>query len=404
MKNKKLLFFICFLLVFPIDFIQSDISTIALPISLLLIIPSFQYFLFKKDRNKNSLILSMLFSLLGIVVIQFFNNSFTFKPYFSFIYLFTPMFVYFLSTNIIKDDKSFLLCLKYLSINIIIFSLCFFSSIFLKYNGIIREEGTLNGDFFGLKITGVFGVHTLGTQFFIFVYILIHNLFRNKLRWVFKILSIVTIIILIYIIIMSLSRELVLALLIFFPFLLVKKYGYIKSFGIILAFCFFIYFGFSNLIHGILSAWETKIAFSNDAKDLNELSSGRLDLQYLAFNQLINNPIFGTGFQGYTLNYASYVGYENLDGWSTHIYFLTVLWKMGIIAFVSYIAFLYTIIKTTYYSNKMEKSEKYLFLVFIVSFVIINLFWDALLAPNIMILFIFLLGMFNYKNKILLKK
>ncbi|HEX8576505.1 MAG TPA: O-antigen ligase family protein, partial [Flavobacterium sp.] len=394
-----MLFFISFLLVFPIDLNQQVTGGIDLPISMILIIPSLKYFLLTKNKSKINLELSIILSILGILIIQVLFTSYTLRPYLSFIFFFLPILSYFYSIRIIRNEISLLTFLKFLSINIIIFTVFYFASILLQFNGVVRDEGTLNGNFLGLKLAGVYGVHTLGAQLFIFIFILIFNLIINKPNILFRIFSVISCLILLYIILMSLSRELVLGLIIFFGFLLVKKYGYIKSFTILTFLSGLIYLGFSNLINSIWQVWETKISVGKEATNLNELSSGRLDLQYLAITQLITNPFFGTGFQGYLLNYKSYKGYETLEGWSTHIYFLTALWKMGIIAFTFYSLFFLKILKDVFKYKYLDYNSKSIFIAFIISFLIVNLFWDALLAPNIMILFMFIIGMLSFKNK-----
>ena len=199
---------------------------------------------------------------------------------------------------------------------------------------------------------------------------------------------------------MSLSRELVIGLIIFYSFFLKKKYGYIKSIIIVVLVGLFIYFFGRDLVDKVLFTWETKINMSTSAQDLNELSSGRLDLQFLALNQIVNNPLFGTGFQGFSLDYLNYKGYDNLEGWSTHIYFLTVLWKMGFIAFTFFCFFLYRINKIVFKSVSLTKEDKSIYLVFIIALFIINLFWDALLAPNIIILFMFITSLLSFKKSV----
>lgn len=390
------LFIVTLFLVFPISIMQSDDSNIALPISLLLIPFSLKSFIFFVDNNKKYLILSVLCSLFSVVFIGAYKDFHSFKPYLSMIFFYVPIVFYFWSNMLVLTEDELDKVLRYFSFNIITFTLIYFYSIFTEYSGHVRYDSNMNGDIFGLKLVGAYGIHTLGAHLFVLMFILLFALYRKVNGKLMNILSVIAILLFVYGIVMSLSRELVLGLIICYTILAIKKWGWIKA-SVIIFLCssIFVYI-FIDLIEFVLRIWETKIAFSKTT-DLNELSSGRLDLQFLALEQIKNNPIFATGFQGYGLNYTSYKGYDDLEGWSTHIYLLTALWKMGILAFAFFLYFFYRIIRKVKVSH-LNENVKNLFWIFIITFFIVNLFWDALLAPNIMMIFVFIIGMFNVKK------
>ncbi|MCQ4156849.1 hypothetical protein K6T44_03745 [Riemerella anatipestifer] len=382
-------------MVFPINLVQSEVSMLALPISLVLTIPSVLYFIISKNEEKKFLSLAIIFSLLAIIYVTLSSGGASYKPFLSAMFFFLPITFYYFVLKIVNNRAVFEKSLTYLSYNIIIFTIIFFFSIFFEFSGIIRTEGTLNGTIFGMRLVGSYGVHTLGSQMFIMIFILIFTINKNLLSKKIKLLSLLCILILTYIIIMSLSRELVLGLIILYAFISLKKYGVLKTILMFLFLSLLISLFLSDLISIILLNWETKITTSRTS-DLNELSSGRLDLQFLALQQIMNNPFFATGFHGYTLDFRSYKGYDDLEGWSTHVYFLTALWKMGMVAFFFFSLFFYKIVIAIKKTVILNREEKTLYYIFIVAFFVVNLFWDALLASNVMMLFLFIVGMYKF--------
>ena len=162
----------------------------------------------------------------------------------------------------------------------------------------------------------------------------------------------------------------------------------------------FIFIFFDTFLIELTSAWDTKLSVTLNALDLNDLSSGRIELQELALEQLFINPIFGTGFNGYNLNYKDS---NELSGWSPHVYYLTSIWKMGIIAFIFYVMFWVNIFKKMFSKNK-NFNPTILFIIKLITLILLflNLFWDVFLVPNLMIFFSFFCGSIvsikTYKN------
>jgi len=264
-------------------------------------------------------------------------------------------------------------------------------TIFISGSGLVRIDGILQGTFFGLNLTGAYGVHSLATHYLLLIFILVFYLnFDKKIHFSIKIIYNLTIFIYIYIILLSLSRELLLALILFFLFYSIYKLNIFRTLLLLFGISTFVYLFFNSFLNDILSNWDTKLSVSLNAVDLDDLSSGRIELQLLALKQVFTNPFFGTGFNGYNLNYKDT---KDLSGWSTHIYYLTSIWKMGLIAFIFYTLFWINIFKKMFSKNK-EINQQNLFILFliIITLLFLNLFWDVFLVPNIMIFFSFLCG------------
>lgn len=401
--NGKILILSTFLLILPIDILQVGKEQSGFPLCLVLL-PFGVLFFFSQNAkwDKFYFWLTFVTCLISILFISIAYNTFTYKSSLSLVYFLLPTLGYFIALGLVNKASDFTLFLKTTVILTGILSVSLFYSIFILNNGTVRYEGTLEGDFFGLFLSGAYGVHSLGAHYFILINFIVIYLEIVKKRILFMtILSFFSIILLSLIIILSLSRELVLAMIIFIISYFLIKYSVIKTLVYLVIIIMLIFTFGSKLISTIIEAWEYKLYLSTSSTSLNELSSGRIDLQVLAISQILSNPLFSTGFNGYTLNIASYKDFDNLEGWSTHIYLLTCLWKMGLVAFIAYILFWKNILKQMFSNNKnfFSKSLKKLLVLFVINILFINLFWDALLAPNIMALFSFFCGCIVNMNK-----
>ncbi|MFM1946673.1 MAG: hypothetical protein RL207_956 [Bacteroidota bacterium] len=400
--SKTILLLSSFLLIIPIDILQSVDEQSGLPICLILLSFSPFFFLNRRDKDVTYLWLVILFCLISILSVSLFYGVIPVKALFSLAYLLLPVLGYYVALVLINNNLDFIFFYKWSSIFSILLSLSLIYSIFIIGDGNVRIEGTFQGDFFGFKLSGAYGVHSLGAHYFILIFLIFfYLLLVDKISFIFRVLCILSILTYLYLIIFSLSRELVLALFLFFLTYSLYKFKLTKTLFLILCTVFLLYIFGKDLIDVFMLAWESKLMSTSGASNLNDFSSGRIDLQVLAIKQIIADPFFGTGFNGYTLDYKSYKNYNNLEGWSTHIYYLTCIWKMGLIAFFFYIFFWFSVLKKMFKHNySIKRNALKLLLIFVVSMLFINMFWDAFLAPNVMALFSFLCGsIISIKNK-----
>ncbi|WP_316790826.1 O-antigen ligase family protein [Pedobacter frigoris] len=392
--NKGLLFACSMMLTLPIDILQVADGQSGFPLSLIVVVFAPFCFIKRVGQDAIYIYLTIVCSLISIVGISFIYQKFELRPYLSFIYFTLPTLGYFVAMTLVKDIDGFNFYLKW-SVNfavILAFSLIY--TIFIKGGGIVRLEGNLQGSFFGLNLSGAYGVHTLGAHYFILMFLIFYYITSdNKINILMRVIYVLSLLLYILIILLSLSRELLLGLFIFFLWYSLYRFKLFKTLAIVFFIILLTYFFGREIIDGLLLVWETKLSATSGASNLNDLSSGRLDLQELAVRQIVKNPIFATGFNGYILDYTSYKDYDNLDGWSTHIYYLTCIWKMGVLAFVFYAVFWWNTLRKILNSHiPIEHYNHKLLLIFVICLLFINLFWDAFLAPNIMAWFSFFCG------------
>lgn len=385
--------FLSALLIIPIDITNGYWETFSIPIIAIIIPVALVYFL--KSNSKESLLMlfALFFSCLAILAVLPFSSSISIKPLGSIFLFFSPVTFYFLSRKIIITNSEFVFFLKasLYSSTLLIFSLCL--SIFIFGDGVIREMGVMKGDFFLLSLSGTYGVHTLVAHYFlisIIVFYYAKSGYASKLD-IFA--SWIVLLFLLYLMIFSLSREVLLAIIFTASILIFRYLSTSKAIILLLLVILTVSLGVFYLFDDN-SSWATKVAQTMAADSLNELSSGRIELQKLAISQLANSPFTGTGFHGYELNFTSSEGYDDLRGWSTHAYYLTTIWKMGLVAGTFFLIFLFLITKDSMnYSKKyFHESHKMYSVAVICFFIFINLLWDALLATSVMSLFSFLVG------------
>lgn len=392
--SKFYILIIAFITAIPIDLLQDPDNQVGTPISLILIIPAFFSFILIKNEIKKYLVFSIIFSVISICSIQIIYGNFVLRPFFSLAFFFMPSLTFFYARKTFYNYDTFLVFLKYVVYFSIILSWSLVFSILFKHFGEVRTEGTLNGDFFGLTLSGAYGIHSLGCHLFILIFFLQYYLSTNKkINTVIKYLIVISILIYISIVFLSLSRELVLGLTIFYGLFLGNKYGFFKLAIIIVIITLITTSYLSGFLGSLLEVWEFRIDTMLNADNLNDFSSGRLDIQLLALQQILNNPLFATGFQGYSLDFSIRGYNESLDGVSTHIFFLTALWKMGLVSFSFYIIYWAKLLKGVINRSKVVSKQAQLTVsTFIFTILFINLFWDAFLAPGIMISFAFFCG------------
>lgn len=134
------------------------------------------------------------------------------------------------------------------------------------------------------------------------------------------------------------------------------------------------------------------------------VTSGRLEIYGILLNDLKNSPVFGTGFSGYGL-FDSDLGFFNAEfsdtGYTPHNQYLGALWKMGLLAGIPYIIFLLKTIaafpahysKTTQ-SRRIALAMGIVLIPFLLAF---NVFQDGLSSPSTGPFLMFILGFYRWQ-------
>lgn len=392
-RKRFLLALLASVLIIPVDMLASIGPSFAAPLSLLFLPSAALSLLKSRSVEAMGLLIAVFVSCITVFAVAPFAKDFSLTPLASLLFFFAPASFYFLGREKVKSVHELIYFLRasLWAAVVLVFSL--FCSIFIFGDGVVRTDGVMNGSFFSFTLSGSYGIHSLAAHFFLIGAVVVYYVqsgFASKLE---KALSLVVLAFLMYMMIFSLSREIVLALSFVGVVTLFRRFTVLQASAFLIATGIMLY-AFGGALVSPDSAWATRILQTTAADNLNDLTSGRIELQILAIRQIFQSPLTGTGFHGYTLNYLSSESYDDLSGWSTHIYYLTTVWKMGVVAAFFYFCFLYQSVSGSLRSSSRNFSNATgFYLTTLIAFLfLVNMAWDALLSTNVMGLFAFFLG------------
>ncbi|MGE8101949.1 O-antigen ligase family protein [Pseudomonas fluorescens] len=131
-------------------------------------------------------------------------------------------------------------------------------------------------------------------------------------------------------------------------------------------------------------------------------ATGRIELAVEGFKEVLKSPFAGNGFSGYGRYSVGDHSRSLAENTSTHIYYLTLLWKGGLIFFAPFIAMLVINFKEAWSARpRTDGSPEYFFAwgAVFMAFGPMALAWDILIVPSAGALAFFLFGMLSgYKN------
>lgn len=130
-----------------------------------------------------------------------------------------------------------------------------------------------------------------------------------------------------------------------------------------------------------------------DRADYEGLSSGRDIILRDALMEVRMSPIFGTGFASFGRIHPGATAVSRRNR-TTHVHYLTVLWKGGVIFLVPYIVLLAALWRPAVRASLAVMKEEVLFLGFglVFLFTVFAVSWDILLVPSAGALGFFILG------------
>lgn len=318
----------------------------------------------------------------------------------SLLFLFKPCFAYFVSLSLIKswgDVRFFFFSFSWLVVVLII---SVFFSLLFSYGMVVRAEGVLNGDFWGIPLFGAYGVNSLAAFYVMLslglVFTILYINGSSRAFFVF----IAVFFLLGFLIFLTVSRMAVLGFVVVLIGLIVHLMRNSLLKGIVVAFLIllvaFIVFAWAHQ-SGLLDAKLNQIAQGLNSGDFNYLSSGRIDLYLAAITQILSSPFWGAAFGGYEVTFISIDGYDSLAGLSPHNQYITLLWKMGFPAAISYLLFLGLAVKSSL--NSYSELRGWAILLSLVVLLIFCAFWDALLIPNVAAVYFFFLGVLSNERR-----
>ncbi len=391
---------LAFLLIIPIDLLGGSNEIFSLPVSVVLIPIGLYYFLKTKSPESTRLKLACICGLLSVLITTIIVcvscvGQPSLRPLASLLYFFAPPTIYFLAKDLVTNDAKFIVFLRSSFYFALALAVSLLLTVFVFGDGLVRaaDIGIMHGTFFSLPLSGAYGVHTMVDHYFLICIIVAYYAQSGRATVLEQIIAFALIACFIYMMILSLSREVVLALAVVGIIYGFRHLNLTALAAIAATISLCIYTNLDRLAT-IGALWETTIYMTEHSHDMNALSSGRLDLQNDAVMQLIHNPVTGTGFYGYILTKKYSQGSEDSAGWTTHVYYLTTAWKMGLIGAAFYFTFFAGLIKQSIsFSRKAFPGSAKLYTIALWTFLLVlNMLWDALLAPGIMCLFAFFVG------------
>jgi len=129
----------------------------------------------------------------------------------------------------------------------------------------------------------------------------------------------------------------------------------------------------------------------------DEFATGRIELAIEAFREIVASPFIGNGFSGYGRYLSDEGGSKALSmNSSTHIYYLTLIWKGGLLFFVPFALMLLINLKACWLARKKTDATPerfYAWSAVLMAFGPMAMAWDILIVPSAGALAFLLFGM-----------
>lgn len=262
--------------------------------------------------------------------------------------------------------------------------------------GVPTLGATLNGSLLGMPLYARWGVISLAVYYGTMLEVILVRLWYLRPPGVFGVTAhIVGAACVAYLVVGSLSRTVILGLLVFVLVMAGDamrqsgRRGVVLTLGICAAASLWVWTSVGGLSgESTLSLEIRRHRETLESGDIEAFSTGRLTLATAAIADLARSPLTGSGFHGFDPK----VEWNNS---SPHNQYLTALWKMGFPAAVFYFAFLYRCLRNL---NRLRKTHRStpavtgLFAIVLSYALGFCMTWDVLLVPLTGSLVMFLLG------------
>ena len=381
------------------------IGGVDIPLSDVVLIFGLVIFLFNSNtKAARYLYILFILALLSVVMTQLSEDvSMGVRPYLSALFFLKPLLGYFAARGIIKKPSDAYAILHAMGFWMAVSLVLIFFDVVINYSGVPRADSFMNGSVLGLPLYASYGVNSAACFYFMMFVVVLYSCASNTDRSFLNVFKIFSLIAGIYLMIGSLSREVILAFLMFAGLFFMRHRGYIKYlyvFFSIIAAMIAIYTFPDNLFDAsFLDAKVNQIVDGFASGDLNHVSSGRFDLYTVALNQWLRNPLFGNGFHGYLLHPDLIIFDIDPEGLSPHNQYLTVLWKGGLLFFIAYFYYVLLLLQKSRMFFDKRRPEYLLGIFYLCTFVVLLNLWDALMVPNFGAAFFFLLGVLEPRVK-----
>ncbi|UAW99465.1 O-antigen ligase family protein [Halopseudomonas nanhaiensis] len=161
-----------------------------------------------------------------------------------------------------------------------------------------------------------------------------------------------------------------------------------------------------DAIKGPASAQEGHLSGTAEAdrvwqEKADQFATGRIQLLVEGVSEAVASPLFGNGFSGYGRYTSEEISPGLAANTSTHVYFLTLVWKGGLIFFIPFIAMLFFNLSSAVRRTRMSEPSPERFFAWsavLMAFGPMALVWDILIVPSAGAVAFFLFGMLGAKR------
>lgn len=360
-----------------------------------------------KDLNTKAakyFILMSAFAFLSVIWIQLTTDSASsFRPYFSVVFFLKPLLGYFAAKGIVRTDADCNFVLGLMSWVMSISILAIFIDVLIVHLGVSRAESYINGSIFGLNQYAAYGVNSAASYYFVIFAVILYSLVNLQNQFWINFVKFLALFCCAYLIIGSLSREVIVGFLLFLMLYYLSQRRYIQYRILLFAIIGFWIFWHTILDKLIESTFFTakiaQIVEGWSSGDLDHLTSGRWGLYEVALAQWMQSPLFGTGFHGYLLFPESITFDIDPAGLSPHNQYLTTLWKGGIIFFIAYYCYLIFLLRKSGLFRQVNYNPDLMLSFYMCTLLVLSNVWDVLMVANFGAAFFFLLGILESRDK-----
>lgn len=417
-QNRLPLLIFIFLLGTPISIFT--LLDNELPLSTVAIVLSVPFLFFVPNiREKVFLACAFILAFVAILFTYFFVADVpTLRPLISLVFFFQPYLLFFPGYVLVKTEDDLRFVISKFAALFVWISIAITLGLFLEgqpvrtvqlkelADGAIIEGSALAGDLLGFPLYGTWGVHSLA-DFYVtmFAVIILWLFFGSNLTWRSILFYSAGGLFAGYLVLGSVYREAILGVIFLMILIALAVLTKPKRLSLLITLGVFVIVGaiivwvvyqdrlveqmatFNIILERSLIAVETR--------DIDMLVSGQLSLVWYALLDILRNPIFGTGFYGYSLYGIERIAMAGSEAASsTHNQYLTAIWKMGLLPAAFYFCFLGSCLLNLYKLKRSKQSSLFvgLWILMLVYALVLCMAWDVLLVPLIGSFITFLLG------------
>lgn len=375
-----------------------------IPLSDLVLAAGFGYLLISLN-TKAALyfIVVVIFALLSVIWTQLeIGNNYGFRPYLSVIFFLKPLLGYFAARGIVKTNADHIVVIRALSLGMSVAIVSIFADVMVNFSGISRDDSFINGSVLGITQYATYGVNSAASYYFVMFAVILYSLTKLPNNRFFQYFYILALSCCAYLILGSLSREVILGFAFFIYLFYLTCVASVKRrlllFFAISSVIFSYFFAGQILESEFLNAKINQVIDGWAIGDLNHITSGRIELYEVALNQILQSPVVGTGFHGYQL-LPELISFD-MDpvGLSPHNQYLTTIWKGGLVFLIAYyLNLLFLLKKSKVLLPKIRQFDSLSIYVVCVLLILANV-WDVLMVANFGAAFFFILGVLEARE------